>query len=179
MTRFCRVLAVSASLLRCSFAATGEATMRVKLSKPMLGDCSMNRRRTNTERITNDAAEFWKPPKSYCSDLLTQRDGLFSAPRMVSRPAGYPRCIYQPVCRHYFQKPPDGIVHLSNVYNATRMDLAYGGILCSTFTHLSELLFRAAVYWFSHATVTRMRPLDHVPYAAWASTSRIIAIEVD
>ena len=82
MTRFCHVLAVvSASLLRCSFAATGEATMRAILSKPMLGDCSINRRRTNTERMTNDAADFWKPPKSFRSDLLTQRDGLFSAPR--------------------------------------------------------------------------------------------------
>ena len=98
MTRFCHVLAVvSASLLRCSFAATGEAIMRVKLSKPMLGNCSINRRLTNTKRMINDAADFWKPPKSFRSDLLTPRDGLFSAPRMVSRPAGYPRCIYQPV----------------------------------------------------------------------------------
>ena len=98
MSRFCHVLAiVSASLLCCSFAATGEAIMRAKLSKPMLGDYSINRRRTNTEQMTNDAADFWKPPKSFRSDLLTPRDGLFSAPRMVRRPAGYPRCIYQPV----------------------------------------------------------------------------------
>ena len=98
MTRFGHVLAVvSASLFRCSFAATGEAIMRAKLSKPMLGDGSINRRRTNTERMTNDAADFWKPVKSFRSDLLTPRDGVFSAPRMVSRPAGYPRCIYQPV----------------------------------------------------------------------------------
>ena len=98
MTRFSHVLAVvSASLLRCSFAATGEAIMRAKLSKPMLGDCSINRRLTNTERITNDAADFWKPPNFFRSDLLTPSDGLFSAPRMVSRPAGYPRSIYQPV----------------------------------------------------------------------------------
>ena len=76
---------------------------------------------------------------------------------------------YNSACRHYFQKPPDRIVHLSNLYNATRLDLAYGGVLCSAFTHLSEVLFRAAIYWSSHAIVTRMRPLDHVPYAAWAS----------
>ena len=71
--------------------------MRAKLSKPMLGDCSINRRLTNTKRMTNGTADFWKPPKSFRSDLLTPRDGLFSAPRMVSRPAGYPRSIYQPV----------------------------------------------------------------------------------
>ena len=76
---------------------------------------------------------------------------------------------YNSAYRHYFQKPPDRIVHLSNLYNATRMDLAYGGVLCSAFTHLSEFLFRAAIYWFSHAIVTRMRALDHVPIAAWAS----------
>ena len=76
---------------------------------------------------------------------------------------------YNSACSHYFQKPPDIIVHLSNLYSATRTDLAYGGVLCSAFTHLSEFLFRATIYWFSHAIVTRMRPLDHVPYAAWAS----------
>ena len=97
MTSFGHVLAViSVSLLRCSFAATGEAIMTAKLSKPMLGDCSINRRLTNTERMINDAADFWKPPTSFRSDLLTPRDGLFSAPRMVSRPVGYPRSIYQP-----------------------------------------------------------------------------------
>ena len=59
MTVFGHVLVVvSASLLPCSFAATGEVIMRVKLSKPMLGDCSINRRLTNTERMTNDAADF-------------------------------------------------------------------------------------------------------------------------
>ena len=47
---------------------------------------------------------------------------------------------YNSACKHYFQKPPDRIVHLSNLYNATRMDLAYGGVLCSAFTHLSEVL---------------------------------------
>ena len=68
MTRFCHVVAVvSASLLHCSFAATGEAIMRAKLSKPMLSDCSINRKRTNTERMINDAADFWKPPKSFRS----------------------------------------------------------------------------------------------------------------
>ena len=51
-------------LLRCSFSATGEAIMTAKFSKPMLGDCSINRRLTNTERMTNAAADFWKPPKS-------------------------------------------------------------------------------------------------------------------
>ena len=56
---------VSASLLRCSFAATGEVIARVKLLKCMLGDCSINRRWTNTERMTNDAADFWKPPKAF------------------------------------------------------------------------------------------------------------------
>ena len=42
----------------------------------------------------NDAADFWKRPKSFRSDLLTAKDG---APRLVSRPAGYPRSIYQPI----------------------------------------------------------------------------------
>ena len=65
MTSFGHVLAViSAPLLRCSFAATGEAIMIAKLSKPMLGDCRINRRLTSTERMTNDAADFWKLPKS-------------------------------------------------------------------------------------------------------------------
>ena len=42
MTSFGRVLAViSASLLRCSFAATGKVIMTAKMSKPMLGDCSI------------------------------------------------------------------------------------------------------------------------------------------
>ena len=59
MTSFDHVLAViSASLLCCSFAVTGEAIMTVKLLKPMLGDCSINRRLINTERMTNDAANF-------------------------------------------------------------------------------------------------------------------------
>ena len=47
---FGHVLAViSASLLHCFLAATAEAIMTAKLSKPMLGDCSINRRLTNTE----------------------------------------------------------------------------------------------------------------------------------
>ena len=33
-------------------------------------------------------------------------------------------------------------------------ELAYSGVLCSAFTQLSEFLFRAAIYWFSHAIVT-------------------------
>ena len=42
MTSVGHVLAViSASLLHCSFAATGEAIMTVKLLKPILGDCSI------------------------------------------------------------------------------------------------------------------------------------------
>ena len=95
MTSFGHFLVVIyVSLLCCSFAVTGEAIMTVK---PLLGDRSINRRVTNTERMTNDAADFWKWPKSLRSDLLTPRDGLFSAPRLVSRPAGYPRSIYQPV----------------------------------------------------------------------------------
>ena len=64
MTGFGHVLAVtSASLLRCFFQATAEAIMTAKLSKPMLGDCSINRRLTNTEQTTNDASDYWKPPK--------------------------------------------------------------------------------------------------------------------
>ena len=67
MTSFGHVLAViSASLLRCSFAATGEAILTANLSKPMIDDnSSISRRLTNTERTTNDAADFWKPPKSF------------------------------------------------------------------------------------------------------------------
>ena len=65
MTSNGRVLAVScASLLHCSFPVTGEVTMAVKLSKPILRDCSINRRLANTERMINDVADFWKPPKS-------------------------------------------------------------------------------------------------------------------
>ena len=76
---------------------------------------------------------------------------------------------YNSACRHYFQKPPNRIVHLSNHYSATRMYLAYSGGLCSAFTQLAEFLFHAAIYWFSHAIVTCMRPFDHMLYAAWAS----------
>ena len=76
---------------------------------------------------------------------------------------------YNSACRHYFQKQPDRIVHLSNLYSATRTDLAYSGVLCSAFTQLSKFLFRAAIYCFSHAIVTCMWPFDHVPYAVWAS----------
>ena len=72
-------------MFRCSFAVTGEVIMTAKLLKRMLGDCSINRKVTNIQRMTNDAADFWKPPKSFYSDLLTPRDG---APRVVSRPAG-------------------------------------------------------------------------------------------
>ena len=50
MTTFRNVLAaVSASLPCCSVAATGEAILTAKLLKPMLGDCSIKRRLTNTE----------------------------------------------------------------------------------------------------------------------------------
>ena len=49
---------ISASLLRCSFAAIGEAILTAKLSKPMLGDCSINRSLTCTKQMTNDAADF-------------------------------------------------------------------------------------------------------------------------
>ena len=55
---------ISASLLRCFIAATSEVIMTAELSKPMLGDCSINRMLTNTERMTNDA-DFWKPPKPF------------------------------------------------------------------------------------------------------------------
>ena len=42
MTSFGHALAViSVSLLCCSFAATGEVIMTAKMSKPMLGDCSI------------------------------------------------------------------------------------------------------------------------------------------
>ena len=52
----------------------------------MLGDFSINRRLTNTERMMNDAADF---STFVIVILLTPRDGLFSAPRMVSRQAKY------------------------------------------------------------------------------------------
>ena len=45
-------------LLRCTFAVTGEAIMTEKLSKLRLGDHSINRKVTNIERMTNDAADF-------------------------------------------------------------------------------------------------------------------------
>ena len=65
MTIFGHVLAVvSASMLHCSFAMTGEAMLTVKLSKPTLGDCSINRMLTNIERMTNNVADFWKLPYS-------------------------------------------------------------------------------------------------------------------
>ena len=50
MTSFGHVLAViSASLLHCSFATTGEAILTANLSKPMIDNSSINRRLTNTE----------------------------------------------------------------------------------------------------------------------------------
>ena len=62
MTSFGHILAViSASLLRWSFAATGEAIISAKSLKPMLGDCSINTSLNNTERITNDAADRIEP----------------------------------------------------------------------------------------------------------------------
>ena len=74
MTSFgCVLDVISASLLCCSFAATGEVIMTAKLSKPMLGDCSINRRLINTERMTNDAADFWKLPKSSVVICDTER----------------------------------------------------------------------------------------------------------
>ena len=42
-------------------------------------------------------------------------------------------------------------------------------VFCTLPSQLSEFLFRAAIYWFSHAIVTCMLPFDHVPYAAWGS----------
>ena len=111
MTSFGRVLAVtSASLLCCSFAATGEVIMTAKMLKPMLGNCSVTwQKADNTERMTNDAADFWKLPKSFVEFCDTERC-LFSVLRMVSRLAGYPRSIYQsvwrPSCiRHVIQWP--------------------------------------------------------------------------
>jgi len=44
----------------------------------MLGDFSINRRLTNTERMMNDAADF---STFVIVILLTPWDGLFSAPR--------------------------------------------------------------------------------------------------
>ena len=46
-------------------------------------------------------------------------------------------------CRHYFQKPPDRIVHLSNLYSATK---TYGGVLCSAFTQLAISPLHATIY---------------------------------
>ena len=43
---------------------------------------------------------------------------------------------------HYFQKPPD----LSNLYSATKRELAYGGVLCSAFTQLAISPIHAAIY---------------------------------
>ena len=31
-------------------------------------------------------------------------------------------------CRQHFQKPPDRMIHLSNLYSATTTDLAYSGV---------------------------------------------------
>ena len=62
--------------------------MAAKFSKPTLGDCSINRRLTNTKRMTNQMLlTFGNYLSLSIYDLLTPRDGLFSAPRMVSRPA--------------------------------------------------------------------------------------------
>ena len=52
----------------------------------MLGDFSVNRRLTNTERMMNDAADF---STFVTVILLPPQNGLFSAPRMVSRQAKY------------------------------------------------------------------------------------------
>ena len=60
MTSFGHLLVVvCVSLLCCSFAATGEVIPKVKLPKLTSGDCGINRQLTNTERMTNDAADFW------------------------------------------------------------------------------------------------------------------------
>ena len=45
-------------------------------------------------------------------------------------------CSMNTACRHYFQKPPDRIVHLSNLSSAAKTELAYGGVLCSAFSQL-------------------------------------------
>ena len=55
MTSCGHILAVvSALLLRCSFAATSKVIMTAKLLKPMLGDCSINRRLTDTMLLTSE-----------------------------------------------------------------------------------------------------------------------------
>ena len=52
---------------------------------------------------------------------------------------------YNSACRH-FQKPSDRIVHLSNLYSATKIELAYDGVLCSACTQLAISSFCAAIY---------------------------------
>ena len=69
-------------------------------------------------------------------------------------------------CRHYFQKPPNRIVHLSNLYSAKEWTLHMVEFCALTFTQLSEFLFRAVIYWFSYAIVMHMWPLDHMLYAS-------------
>ena len=60
--------------------------------------------------------------------------------------------------------------HLSSPYSAIRMELAYGGILCSACTQVTFSLLHVTIYWFHHATVMQMWPIGHVPYAAFAQT---------
>ena len=56
MTTFSYVLAILYYFC-CSFSF--EALLTVKMSKSVLGDCSINRRVTNTEHMMNDVADFW------------------------------------------------------------------------------------------------------------------------
>ena len=67
--------------------------MRTKLSKPMLGDSSINRTLINTERMINEDVDFSKPTKPFWNDLLKLRDG---APIMVSKSAGHLSATLKP-----------------------------------------------------------------------------------
>ena len=64
-------------------------------------------------------------------------------------------CSMNTACRHYFQKPPDRTVHLSNLYSATKTELAYGGVLCSAFSQLPVSTLRAAIYTSPIAPLSR------------------------
>ena len=76
---------------------------------------------------------------------------------------------YNSAHRHYFRKPPDRIVHLSNLYSDTEMELAYNGVLCSAFTQLATSPLWPFTGPIMHAIVMCTRSFDHVPYAAFAS----------
>ena len=69
--------------------------LTVKLSNPMLGDYSVNGKMTNTERMMMMLLTSGKRLSLSVVILLTPRDGLWSALKMISGVARYQRSSYK------------------------------------------------------------------------------------